>query len=422
MLRYVYTILFYLALPLVFLRLLWRSRHQADYRQRWNERLGFGPKAEKSIWIHAASVGETLAAIPMVKTLQKKYPTIPLIITNMTITGGARVRAAFGDSVLQAYIPYDLPGAAARFIDRCNPVIAIIMETELWPNIFFQCRKKQVPVLVANARLSEKSASGYRRIASMTKEMLKSVHTLAVQTQVEAKRFIDLGLEPSKVQVSGSIKFDIEIPAELAEKTKTLRRELGEERFIWIAASTHATEEEIILAAHKRILEEGSPQTLLILVPRHPQRFDEMAKFSSQQFKTARRSKNEACTADSQVYLGDTMGELLLLYSVSDIAFVAGSFAPVGGHNILEAAVLGKPVMTGPVLFNFAEISEHLIRAGSMLKVNNADELAAEIITLLSDTGKRLKMGEDALNYLKANRGAVAKQVEFAAKIIDQTA
>jgi 3-deoxy-D-manno-octulosonic-acid transferase len=418
MLRYVYTILFYLILPGVFLRLLWRSRHNADYRRRWHERMGFGPKAEKSIWIHAASVGETIAAVPLVKSLQEKYPTLPIIITNMTITGGARARAAFGDTVTQAYVPYDLPGATARFIQRCRPVIAIIMETELWPNLFYQCRRLQVPVLVANARLSAKSARGYQRIAAMTTEMLTAVHTLAVQSQVEAKRFTDLGLAPAKVQVSGSIKFDVEVPAEVIAKSEILRAQLGNNRFIWIAASTHATEEEIILAAHQRIL-AVLPDTLLILVPRHPQRFDDIYKMAALDYTVARRSKNEICQPATQVYLGDTMGEMLLLYAVSDIAFVAGSFAQVGGHNILEAAVLGKPVVTGPVLFNFAEISEHLLRAGGMLKVNNAEELATEIISLLQDDVKRLKMGEDALNFLNANRGAVAKHVEFASKIIE---
>jgi 3-deoxy-D-manno-octulosonic-acid transferase len=418
MLRYVYTILFYLILPGVFLRLLWRSRHNPEYRHRWLERLGFGPRMKKSIWIHAASVGETLAAIPLVKSLQQKYPGMPVIITNMTITGGARARAAFGDTVTQAYIPYDLPGATARFIQRCNPVIAIIMETELWPNLFYQCRRHKVPVLVANARLSEKSARGYKKIAGMTREMLTAVTTLAVQSQVEANRFTDLGLAPAKVQVSGSIKFDVEVPAEVIAKSEILRAQLGNKRFIWIAASTHATEEEIVLSAHKQILAK-LPDTLLILVPRHPQRFDEIYKMASVDFKVARRSKNEICELATQVYLGDTMGEMLLMYAVCDIALVAGSFAPLGGHNILEAAVLGKPVITGPILFNFAEISEQLTRAGGMSIVNNADELATEIIGLLQDDARRIKMGEDALKFLNANRGAVAKHVDFAAKIIE---
>jgi 3-deoxy-D-manno-octulosonic-acid transferase len=393
-LRYIYIFLFYITLPFLFIRLLWRSRRMADYRMGWSERLGAVPfRCEKSIWLHAASVGETLAAVPLIKSLQARYPTTPIVITNMTVTGAARTKALFGDSVFHAYVPYDTVDAAARFLKRANPMIAIIMETELWPTIFHQCKKRNVPIFVANSRLSKKSASGYHRIASLTHEMLQAVHTMAVQTQVEADRFIKLGLSPEKIIVTGSIKFDVEVPEQLLEKGKALREQLRTQRLIWIAASTHDTEEDIILSAHKKIC-VTLPNALLVLVPRHPPRFDDVFKLIEQKgFKAARRSKNESCDEYTQVYLGDTMGELLLLYSASDIAFVGGSFVPVGGHNMLEAAVLGRPVITGPQLFNFAEISQRLIECRGMQTVINADDLAELVTDLLQDLEKREKMG-----------------------------
>jgi 3-deoxy-D-manno-octulosonic-acid transferase len=421
MLRYLYIFLFYITLPFLFLRLLWRSRRTADYRKGWHERLGVVSfRCEKSIWLHAASVGETLAAVPLIKALQTRYPSLPIVITNMTITGAARTQALFGDSVLHAFVPYDTPAGAVRFLKSINPVIAIIMETELWPTLFYQCKKRQVPIFVANTRLSEKSAAGYQRIAPLTHEMLQAVHTMAVQTQVEAERFIKLGLPKEKILVTGSIKFDIEVPEQLLEKGRALRQQLGVQRLIWIAASTHETEEDIILTAQKKIC-VALPDALLILVPRHPPRFDDVFKLAEQKgFKTARRSKNENVDGSVPVYLADTMGELLLLYSASDIAFVGGSFVPVGGHNMLEAAVLGRPVITGPQLFNFAEISQRLIECRGMQTVNNADELAALVIDLLTDTQKRKKMGEMALDFVKANRGALQKHTQLAAKIIDE--
>lgn len=410
--RYLYSIFLYLASPYIFLRLLWRSRDNPAYRQRWSERLGFCPhKLDKCIWVHAASLGETIGATPLIKALKAKYPHLPIVVTNMTITGGVRTKAAFGDSVLQAYIPYDFPDAAARFLDRINPVIAIIIETELWPNLFHACEKRHIPIFVANARLSAKSAAGYRRVAPVTRRMLKSIQMIAAQTKVEADRFISLGLPADRVVVTGSIKFDVEVPSDLAAKSEALRKQLGEKRLIWIAASTHATEDEIVLSAYKKVLEK-IPNALLILVPRHPERFDAVNALVEQQgFQVARRSKQAPCTEATQVYLGDTMGELLLMYAVSDVAFIGGSFVPVGGHNILEASVVGKPVITGPQLFNFAEISEKLIAANGMFVVQNGDELAAEVTQLFQDTYYRNKIGENGHAFVGDNRGALAKHM-----------
>jgi 3-deoxy-D-manno-octulosonic-acid transferase len=415
--RYIYTFLFYLILPFLFIRLLWRSRKAPDYRKRWGDRLGFCPyKLEKSIWVHAVSVGETLAAIPLIKALKKQYPNIPLIVTNMTPTGAARVKAAFGDQVLQAFVPYDVPDAVLRFLKRVNPVICVVIETELWPNLFAMCKQKNIPMVVTNARLSEKSATGYKKIISLTREMLNGVTKLSSQGKKDAERFIELGLAKEKVLVTGNLKFDVELPPDLFSKSEILRQQLGD-RLIWIAASTHPTEEEIVLESHRKILEKF-PSSLLILVPRHPDRFNSIAELiKEKKFALARRSLQEN-PSSAQVYLSDTMGELLLMYSVCDVAFVAGSFVPVGGHNMLEAAVLGKPILMGPQLFNFAEISQMLIAAEGMKIVNNSDELAKAVLEFFNDKNYREKIGNNAKNVVAENRGALQKQVAVIASAL----
>lgn len=409
--RYLYSILFYLYLPFVFLRLLWRSRNAPDYRHRWFERLGFCPfQLSQSIVVHAVSLGETIAAAPLIKALQKQYPHLPIVVTNMTPTGSARVKSIFKDSVLNCYMPYDVPGAVKRFLNQINPLLIVVMETELWPNLIAECAKREIPLIITNARLSEKSAEGYRKFASLTREMLQNIRQIAAQSQADADRFISLGMPVDRIKVTGNIKFDIELADDLVEKSAALRDQLGK-RLIWIAASTHPGEDEIILAAHKSILAKF-PEALLILVPRHPERFDAMATFSEQQgFKVARRSKAESCTPETQVYLADTMGEMMLMYSVCDVACVAGSFVAVGGHNMLEPAVLHKPIVMGPQLFNFAEISDMMIKANGLLIVNNANELAETVVKLFADDKYRKTIGENAYSIIDANRGALQRQM-----------
>ncbi len=417
--RHLYTILFYLALPFILLRLLWRSRRNPDYRRRWAERFGFCPRLEKSIWVHSVSVGETLAAVPLIKALKTRYPHIPMLVTTMTITGAARVKAVFGDSVTHCYIPYDLPAMIKRFLFRAKPLICIIMETELWPNLFFICQKRHIPIIVTNARLSEKSARGYHRIARITRNMLTAVHQLAAQGDADANRFIDLGLPKEKITITGNLKFDVELPADLMAKSAALLMRLGKERLIWIAASTHQGEEEIVLTA-QRLIKEKIPQALLILVPRHPERFNSVAALAQQQgFQVVRHSSGDICTTQTDVYLGDTMGELLLMYSVTDVALIAGSFATVGGHNMLEAAVLNKPIITGPQLFNFAEVSRMLLEEKGMLIVQNAEELAKEIISLFQDELYRKRMGNNAYRVVEKNRGALKKQLDLIKTVIE---
>lgn len=415
--RYFYSFLFYLIIPFILLRLIWRSIRQPIYRQRIGERFGYYPyQLQNSIWVHAVSVGEAIAAIPLIKALQIQYPTSRLLVTTMTPTGAARVQAAFGDTVQHAYIPYDLPGAMQRFMNTMNPAICIIMETELWPNLLAACEEANVPMCLVNARLSEKSARGYHQIGGMTRTMLQQLSAIAAHGELDALRFIELGAPKDKVTVTGNIKFDISIPDELRAKESELLDQLGKDRFIWVAASTHEGEEEIILAAHKKICEKDA-NALLILVPRHPNRFDMVAKMAESQFVTARRSQQQLVMPGTQVYLADTMGELLLMYAVADVAFVAGSLVPRGGHNMLEAAALGKPLLTGPHLFNFAEISEMLIAAQAMKVVTDAETLAEQLTYYANDLPERAKMGKAALQVVMNNRGALDKQMAVIAAV-----
>ncbi len=290
--RYLYRVLFYLAIPFVFLRLLWRARFSPAWPYRFAERLGFCPhRLPACIWVHAVSLGETIAAVPMIRGLQARYPDLPLLVTNMTATGLARVKAVFGDTVKSACIPYDLPDAVNRFLDRTNPRVLVIMETELWPELLAACKKRQIPVVVANARLSEKSAAGYQRIASMTREMLTSITRLAALAAPDAGRFIALGMPSDRVTVTGSLKYDLELAEGLPAAGAALRQQLGQDRFVWIAASTHPGEEEMMLAAHAA-LQAKVPNALLILVPRHPERFDSVATLvREKQFSLVRRSE-----------------------------------------------------------------------------------------------------------------------------------
>jgi len=417
--RYLYTFLFYVALPFIFIRLGWRSIKQPAYRRRMGERLGFYPfQFDQCIWVHAVSVGETLAAIPLINALKSRFPDLQMMVTTMTPTGAERVKTAFGESVTHAYIPYDLPAAMQRFIRHFHPVICIIMETELWPNLLALCSKNTIPICLVNARLSEKSAHGYYRVASLTREMLRRINWIAAHGEVDANRFIALGAPKERMSVTGNIKFDIQLPADLAQKGAALRETLGKDRFIWIAASTHEGEEEIVLAAHKKI-REINPQALLILVPRHPPRFDAIAKLSEQSFSTVRRSLQESCLSETAVYLGDTMGELLLMYSAADATFVAGSLIPRGGHNMLEPGALGKPIVTGPYLFNFAEISELFVSAHALAKVTDANSLAQQVIWLMQHPAEQAEMGARALQVVAENRGALAKQVELVSRVVN---
>lgn len=410
--RHLYTLLLHLALPLIALRLALRARKAPAYARRIRERFSFGlpPLQTGGIWVHAVSVGESIAAAPMIRALQARHPELPITVTCMTPTGSERIQALFGDSVQHCYLPYDLPWAAARFLNRLKPHLAVVMETELWPNHIHQCAKRGIPVALANARLSERSARGYARFGKLTAPMLAKLSLIAVQTQAEAQRFLALGARPECVDVTGSIKYDLKIDAELPQRAAELRRKWQtEQRPVWIAASTHAGEDEIILAAYRQLL-KARTDALLILVPRHPERFEAVHELClNQGLTTRKRSTGQDVQAGDQVLLGDTMGELLFLYALADIAFVGGSLVANGGHNLLEPAALGKPVLSGPHLFNFLEIAAQLREAGALSEVENAEQLAGRVATLLDTPTEMQRMSQAGLAVLKANQGALQR-------------
>ena len=414
--RTLYTLLFHLGLPLVALRLFLRGRKAPAYRQRIAERFAFGlpPLQPGGIWVHAVSVGESIAAAPMIRALLERYPQLPITVTCMTPTGSERIKAMFaGEPRIQhCYLPYDLPWAAARFLDRAKPRLAVIMETELWPNHIHQCAKRGIPVALANARLSERSARGYARFAGLTRPMLAEMSLFAVQTEAEAERFRQLGARPECVQVTGSIKFDLKIDEQLLPRAQALREQWGAgQRPVWIAASTHDGEDALILDAHRQLLEVHA-DALLILVPRHPERFDAVYGLCREQFATVRRSSGASVDGQTRVLLGDTMGELLFLYALADIAFVGGSLVPTGGHNPLEPAALALPVIMGPHVFNFLEISAMLREAGALQDVDDAEGLAAAVRRLVELPQDARKMGEAGVAVMRANQGALQRLLD----------
>lgn len=405
--RALYSLLFRLALPFVLLQLWWSGRGNPGLRSHWRQRLGYlQAPPQPVIWVHAVSVGETIAAAPLVNALLERYPEQAILMTAMTATGATRARALFGERVHVAFSPYDTPGAVSRFLDRARPVALVILETELWPNMVCLAHARDIPVVLVNARLSERSARGYRRIGGLVRPMLASLDWIAAQAEDDARRFVSIGAAPRTVTVTGSIKFDVEIDSALRLAAASLRTSLGATRPIWIAASTHDGEDSQVLAAHRAVLAQY-PEALLILVPRHPERFAQVAaEVTAAGFRLARRSAGEEAPA-AEVYLGDTMGELLLLYGAADLAFVGGSLIERGGHNPLEPAAWALPVITGPQVFNFEVIYAALQAGNGLLRVADGDGLARAVLSLLADPQLRQQTGSNALAIVAANRGVL---------------
>ncbi|WP_323167045.1 lipid IV(A) 3-deoxy-D-manno-octulosonic acid transferase [Pseudomonas atacamensis] len=421
--RTLYTALFYLGLPLVAIRLWLRARKAPAYAKRIGERftLGMPTLQPGGIWVHAVSVGESIAAAPMIRALLERYPALPITVTCMTPTGSERIQALFANEsrIQHCYLPYDLPCAAARFLDRVQPKLAVIMETELWPNHIHQCAKRGIPVALANGRLSQRSAKGYGRFSKLTAPMLAEMSLLAVQTEAEAQRFRDLGARSETVDVTGSIKFDLTIDPQLLQRAADLRSQWqAQDRPLWIAASTHEGEDEVVLDAHRRLL-ANHPDALLILVPRHPERFNSVFDLCQREgFATVRRSTGANVDAQTSVLLGDTMGELLFLYALADSAFVGGSLVPNGGHNLLEPAALAKPVLSGPHLFNFLDIAAQLREAGALAEVDDAEGLAVEVQRLFELPRDAQRMAEAGLAVMRRNQGALQRLLDGLARLI----
>jgi len=402
--------------------LLWKAKKESTELNHFSERLGYTPSLPDKpvIWLHAASVGEVIAATPLIDRLLKEYEQHQLVVSTMTATGARQARKVLKGKGTQLMIPLDLPRFANRFLDSLKPDIAIIMETEIWPNLVQGCHIRSIPVVFANGRLSDKSLVSYRKFKATTQEILANIYAVAAKSDEDAKRFMELGAPIDKVSVTGSIKFDIDPDPELLEKGQALKTRLFGERPVWVAGSTHAGEDERLLEAHQLLLKEHS-DAVLILVPRHPQRFDSVADLiDSQGLSFKRRSADDSFTESDSVFLADTMGELMLMYAASDIAFVAGSLMPIGGHNLLEPASLGKPVLSGGHLFNFSDVAETFDQHGALTRCSDPMDIFTQLRPMIELPDLRRELGKKAFEVVENNRGALDKQFTIIQKAMTE--
>ncbi len=412
--RLIYNVLIYLAAPPALLMHLWRGLRDPSYRERLGERFGFGPVLPgETIWIHAVSVGEVQAAESLVKQLLVRHPRHLLLLTTVTPTGAARARQLFGNSVWLRYVPFDLPGSVRRFFDRARPRLAMILETELWPNLYAECGRREVPLVLASARISPRSVKRYRRLVPLFRQTLSHGIVIAAQSETDAMRFRSIGASPARTHVTGNIKFDFQAPAGIEGRGARWRESNAPGRPIWVAGSTHEGEEEMILDAHRVVLRQF-PEALLLLVPRHPQRFEVARELLARRGEAfTNRSSGTPIPRETSVMLGDTMGELMMFYVAADVAFVAGSLVPIGGHNLLEPASLGRPVLTGPHNFNSEAVACLLLEAGAARIVADTRQLGEAVSDLLGNTELRNSMGAAGRGVLDENRGALDRLMKL---------
>lgn len=420
--RFLYLLAVYLAVPVVAVVFLWRGLGDRSYWRNFRERFGFGARlAAGGVWLHAVSVGEVQACAPLVGALARRHPDLPLTVTVFTPTGAARARALFGNLAAVRYLPFDLPGAVRRFFRRVQPRLAVIFETELWPNLYRECGRQRIPLVLASARISARSVDRYQRLGALFRETLARTTVVAAQGATDAERFRALGADPASTHVTGNIKFDFELPQGLAARGARLRAQYAQQRSLWVAGSTHGgIEEQAVLEAQRRVRTQHA-DALLVLAPRHPPRFDEVA----QALRTAgvsfvRRSAADSLSdPDCAVLLLDSLGELLDFYAAADLAFVGGSLAPIGGHNLLEPAALGVPILTGPHNQNGAEIARLLIARGAAEVVHDATELGTRVSELLADPSARERMGAAGRASVDSNRGALEKLLALIEPLLD---
>lgn len=420
--RSFYVILSYLLSPLYALYWIFRGLVNQAYWDRFGQRLGFGYPvlSDGCIWIHAVSVGEVQATAPLVKVLQERFPNRALLITTVTPTGAARASALYGDLVTHSYIPFELPFAVQNFFNSVKPDLALIMETEIWPNLYDGCGRRQIPLILVSARISPQSVDRYRRFLPLFRETLSHGIVIAAQSETDADRFRSLGAAPERTWVTGNIKFDFEMPAELKSHGAAFRNKYFGGRPVWVAASTHDKEEEQVLEAHRRIIED-IPDALLLLVPRHPERFGTVKSLlRRQEFNFVSRTDELPCTADTGVFLGDTMGELPMFYAASDVAFVGGTLVPIGGHNLLEPASLGLPIVTGPYLFNTQDIADMFTDVGAFIQVQDAAGLASAIGKLFRDSEEAENMASKGRTILVENKGALQRLIKLMEPLISK--
>lgn len=421
LIRIIYTLLLALASPILLFGLYKSKPNKPKFGKRWKEHFGFTPKLESTgrpTWIHAVSVGESIAAIPLIKALKEKRPEQPILVTTTTSTGAEQI-AKLGDLIEHRYMPIDFAFAVKGFLKASQPKQMLIIETELWPNTLNEVHKADIPISVVNARLSEKSCKNYAKVQPLFNLFIPCLDKVLCQTESDAERFERLGVSKEKLEVTGSIKFDIQISQDVREQGKALRTELGHDRPVWIAASTHKGEDEQVIEAHRQVL-ESHPDALLVLVPRHPERFDNVFELCQKQgFNTVRRTSQTEVMESTQVYLGDTMGEMLTLIGATDVCFMGGSLVgdKVGGHNVLEPAALGVPVITGPSYYNFKEIVEMMQVKYLISIVNNTDQLAQSITVLFEDRTLRNTLQNDMTQFYDINSGTIAKTLNAVKEI-----
>lgn len=412
--RFLYIVIAYLLAPVVIGALALRGFRDRTHWQGFSQRFGFGaPVAKPSIWVHAVSVGEVQASAPLVNALLARFPEVPLVLTTVTPTGRARAKALFKDRVDVRYVPIDLPGSVRRFFARVKPRLAVILETEIWPNLYNRCGRLNVPLVMASARISPKSVNRYRRLVGLFRDALSHGIFIAAQSAEDAERFRSIGASPQRTHVIGNIKFDFGYPPDIESRGHELRRLLGAQRPVWVAGSTHVKEEEQLLDAHALIRHRYS-NALLVMVPRHPPRFGDVATVLKERgIPFVTRTSGAGPGPETQVFLLDTLGELPPFYAAGDVAFVGGSLVPIGGHNLLEPAALSQPIVAGPNNFNSADIAKLLVERGAVKIVHDATELAQVVGDLLSDPAARAQMGAEGRKAVDQNRGAVDRLMAF---------
>ncbi|CAH6794406.1 KDO transferase [Vibrio chagasii] len=416
LIRLIYTLILSLASPLLLYGLYKSKPGKPSFGKRWKEHFGITPQVQgkSPIWIHAVSVGESIAAIPIIKQLKQRAPNQAIIVTTTTSTGAEQINK-LGDLVEHRYMPIDFSWCVRSFLKSVQPKQMLIMETELWPNTLHCVAKAGIPISVLNARLSERSCQRYAKFQLVFNLLAKKLSQVLCQYPSDAERFVRLGLDKSSVHVTGSIKFDIEVSAEQVEKGKALREQVGFERDVWIAASTHQGEDDIVLDAHKQLLKDN-PSALLMIVPRHPERFNQVAELAQQHsFKTITRTSQQPLTSDVEVYIADTMGEMLVLLGGADVCFMGGSLIgdKVGGHNLLEPAALQLPLLNGPSYFNFGEITDKLLEANAVVICQDSQDIAGQLQQLFKQSELRKIKGLAAYQVVEQNRGALNKTLEY---------
>ena len=407
--RYFYTFILYLVLPWVLLRLWLKGSTVPDYRRNWKERFGIGAveTARPAIWFHAVSVGEVRAAAPLIRVMRKRHPNLSVLLTTTTPTGRDTAQQIFGSDVSHHYLPYDLPASVKRFLDAVKPVMVVILETEIWPNLYYQLEQNGIPLLLVNARLSQKSLQGYLRLSALSRPAVRIIRYIAAQSEQDAQRFQRLGASASQLSVMGNLKFEMQLPDDFPARTRSLKDRLGPERHIWVAGSTHEGEDAQLLAAHRRV-QESCAGALLVIAPRHPERADEISALCRKSGINFQLASGLASPAGNvQVLIVDTLGELVYFYGVALVAFVGGSLVPAGGHNPVEPILAGAPVITGPNTDNFKNVYQDMIRSDAVRMIETGQALADLICEWFSDTEQRRNVVEAGLRLVEKNRGAL---------------